>query len=887
MAQLEGSATEKHQLSIPAEPIGDALSQLAQQTGLQVITPSKLIEGIVSTEISGTFSTDEALRKLLANTGLQFRFVNPHTVAISSGPAAAPQPQGPDSRGKDNAQSGAGKGADRPDHSNTSSKDSKVNTGEVQMKHRFAWLLAALGVHSWAPSALAQGEGPAGAAELTQGAQTQLEEVVITAEKREENLQKTPIAVTAVTGETLQALGVNSAIDLTQVVPNLAVSQYGNGANVAIRGVANVNQQENGDPAVAYSIDGVYMARQRAALTGMYDVNRIEVLRGPQGTLYGRNATAGSVNVITNKPDLTASSASGSVDFGNYNAFAGFGMFNMPLSDTLAIRAALNYVRHDGYVDTSPNIRRFDDQDSMAARVHLLWRPIDNFSALFTYDADHEGGAGRAGASSGAPWGLYLSSQGESPYRYATMVGPTYLDQKVDSETLTLNWSLPLFDVTYVGNHRRDDYVELDSQGIYGPLSTYCKDQTSLNCFHPLTNADFESQISHELRLSKNGEQLKWVIGLYDFREYNHAISAYEPNNVGNGTQVRLTDRPDGFEGSKAVFGQATWSPTSSLDLVGGLRYTKDEKSEDLYTYLGPYDVIQNLRCVGCPVTSVFPGAGSWSKTTWHVGADLNLSDDSMLFASVATGYKMGGFNLAAPPANTVFGPENLTNYELGWKNQLLDHRLQVNVAAFLTDYKNYQASAGTQVNGVNFQLVVNAGTAQLKGVELESTFLLTPYDRVTFNATELEAKFTDFFLPVGDGFSPGANFTPYSLTGKELAYAPHTTLRLGYQHTFPLPNGTSLIARADSSYVSHQWMDYHDFAAIAQDAYTRTGASLTWERNKNFSAQLYMHNIENKAILGGVQADTAAPGRDFNDFGKEAYFMPPRTYGIKFTASL
>jgi iron complex outermembrane receptor protein len=292
------------------------------------------------------------------------------------------------------------------------------------------------------------------------------------------------------------------------------------------------------------------------------------------------------------------------------------------------------------------------------------------------------------------------------------------------------------------------------------------------------------------------------------------------------------------------------------------------------------------LQCFGCTQTQVNQGKASWSKTTWHAGVDYDVRTDSLLFVSVASGYKAGGFNTGAAPANTEYGPENLTNYELGWKNQLLNNRMQVNVDAFLTKYLDYQASAGVIINGTNTQVVVNAGKAQIKGLELESTFLLTPYDRLSFNATALEAKFTSFYLARGDGFSPGANFTPYDLTGNELPYAPRTTARLAYQHTFELGDAGSLVARVDSGYVSHQWIDYHDFNVIAQDAYTRTGLSLIWERSKTFSTQLYVHNLENKAILAGVQADQSSPNRDFNNFGKAAYFMAPRTYGIKFNAS-
>jgi iron complex outermembrane recepter protein len=439
--------------------------------------------------------------------------------------------------------------------------------------------------------------------------------------------------------------------------------------------------------------------------------------------------------------------------------------------------------------------------------------------------------------------------------------------------------------VTYIGNHRTDNWTQADDGEILGPEATYCQAVGSAGggCFHPLINYSVDRQTSHELRFSKDTDRLKWVVGVYYLSEFDSTVQAYEPNSA---TQWRLIGNPDVYEGSRAAFGQATWSIIERLRLTAGVRQTEDFKQDYGFTELGPYGSINNEQCIGCKVSAINIGKGSWAKTTWHAGIDYDLTPDSLLFAAVSTGYKAGGFNVGAAPANTPYAPESLTNYELGWKSQFLQNRMQVNIDAFFDTMQNYQAAAGTLIDDTNYTLTINAGKAQIKGVELESQFLLTPYDRLTFNATALDAKFTSFYLAHGDGFSPGAQFDPYSLTGKELPYAPHTTARLGYQHTFGLGNAGSLVARADSSYVSHQWLDYHNFTDIAQDEYTRTGLSLTWERSPKFSTQLYVRNLENKAVLAGVQADSAAPGRDFNYYGKNAFYMPPRTYGVRFSAS-
>ena len=717
--------------------------------------------------------------------------------------------------------------------------------------------------------------------------QPELQEVVVTAQKREENLQKVSLAVSALMGDTLRTLGVTSAMDLTQVVPNLSVNQYGNGANVGIRGVVSLNQTALGDPASSYDLDGIYFARQRAALSGMYDVERVEVLRGPQGTLVGRNALAGGISVITNKPDLSHESASGTVGFGNYSQLSATGTYNLPISPTLGVRLALDVERHSGYINDAPNDRKFNDQDSAAGRVHILWKPLDTFSALVTFDLAHNGGVGGGGNGSGAPWGLYLSSQGASPYKYPVQPGPQYLDQTVTSETLKLNWSLPFVDITYLGNHREDNFTAADSLAILGPTATYCQTATSVigpggPCYHPLINYSDDRQMSHELRFSKNTDRLKSVLGLYYISEFNNTIQAYEPNNA---TTWRYVTNPDVLEGSKAVFSQITWSVFDRLRLTAGARETWDRKKDDGYTLLGPYGSINNLVCTACSTSAENHGQATWNKTTWHAGLDFDLTPSSMLFAAVSTGYKAGGFNTGAAPANTTYGPETLINYELGSKNQFFERRLQVNVDAFYDKYSGYQATAGTLIDGVNTLLTLNAGQARIEGVEVETIFAVTNVDLLSLNVTGLDTRFTSFYLTQGDGFSPGKSFTPYDLTGKELPYAPHATVRLGFQHTFSLGDNDALVARLDSGYTSHQWMDYHNFDVIAQGSYTRTDMSVTWNHAK-FNTQLYVRNIENKAVLGGVQADSSAPGRDFNDYGKQAYFMPPRTYGVRFSGS-
>jgi len=721
-----------------------------------------------------------------------------------------------------------------------------------------------------------------------------LQPVVVTAEKVAENLEKTPLAVTAITGSQILNLGISSTEALSDIAPNLMAAPNSDGSTVAIRGIVSTSQVLAGNSEVSYSEDGVPLIQKIDAFQGMYDVQRIEVLRGPQGTLYGANANAGAINVITNKPGLGAFGGYGILGFGNYDQMSAQGALNLPLSDSLAVRFAVDHEYHSGYVHLSNNGGSFDDQDFDGGRAQLLWKPSGEFSALLTFEDDHDGGAGDGGAGSGAPLGLYATEQGVSPYTYASMPARPSQDLSIRSTTLHLDWSLPFADVAYIGNVRWMYWNQAMPETIYGPDATYCQNAVNpTQCFNPLDEILYDRQTSDEVRfgngVSSTGP-LRWLTGFYHMREDNKELHQYDPDPS---NKLLWEDAvTDGyFYESDAVYGQLTWNITQKLNLVGGLRYTRDSKGFPYGAQLlaPPGDIINNL-CVDCRVAATFNGRGEWRKAQWHGGINYDLSARSFLFASVATGYEAGGFSTSeVEPFNPVYGPENLTNYEIGWKYQ--SNRAEVNVDGFLMHYTGYQVTSSIiQSTGQYLAVVLNSGVANIKGIELESKFLLTPRDQLDFDATGLRSVFTQFYLPLGDGYVtvPGGK-APTDYTGNVLPNAPASTLRLGYQHTFALGGNMVLVPRIDSFYSTMYWLDYHDFDAVSQKAYTRTDASLILEDvlgDKTFTTQLYVRNIENTAVLAGGQGDANAPGHDFNEYGKNGYYLPPRTYGVEFTVS-
>lgn len=766
---------------------------------------------------------------------------------------------------------------------------------------RLANCVSALALFSYASAAWSQEVQPSTAGETAGAEAPQLHDIIVTANRREESVQKSALAITAISGDTLSERNISSGLDLTQIVPNLVVAQAGPGARVAIRGITTNNDTEVGNPDVAFNINGVYLGRQRAALTAFYDVERVEVLRGPQGTLYGRNAAAGSINIITKAPQLTEVEGSASLGIGNYNLLETSGTINVPVSDTFGLRAAFQSARHAGYVNSAPSPRDYDDQDTVSARVSALFKPSANFRALLVYEHSHEGGAGTGGIGGGGPLGLYAKNSGSGPYRWFSRPITPFQDETIDSITALIDLNTDLIDISYVGNYRADDWAVSGARAAQGPTSGSCQvavefpKNAAENCSNTLNKSD-QWQTSHELRFSKNTDWLKAVIGLYYYKEHNAVVNLIKPHPAFVDREF-VFDYPDVREESKAIFGQATLIVSPRLRVTGGARYTHDNKFRQGNVINAPLGSTVDFICRNCvaPTSTITPNLAdlSWSKVTWKGAVDFDLTPTSLLFGSVSTGYKAGGYGDGLPGNNFPYDPETLINYELGWKNSFFNRRVVINIDAFHTIFKNYQASSGAiSATGIVSNVTRNAGEATIDGVELESTFVVSRADRLDFNATWLNARFTDFYLPNGDQFGPSfacgsAQVScPYSLTGKKLTYAPNFTARISWEHKFELANAQTVILRADSQYSAAYNVEYHGFAATRQKGYTRSGLSLTYQPNDSWSVMAWVRNIENKAILIKGDADGGSPGKDFNNYGRGAFWMAPRTYGVKLSAN-
>lgn len=696
---------------------------------------------------------------------------------------------------------------------------------------------------------------------------TSSSEIVVTAQRRAQSVQDVPLAVTALEGETLAQEGVRGVEDLGEVAPSLSITTSG-ATQIFMRGVGSTNVTPVGDSAVAVHLDGVYLARSNALNAQFYDIARVEVVRGPQGTLYGRNATAGAINIITNQPRFDFEGAA-AVEYGNYNTLVMSGMVNAPVTDTLALRAAFQSIRHDGYLEAADgpvNAQGNDrnDQNDISGRAQLLFQPGDRFKITLRGDYTHQGGAGPAAVPYPNPTG--------DPY-VAVALLDVYQDNAIFGGSLEAEYDLGFATVTYLGGYRE---LQLDSKSEIL--------QTGNN--RPIFVDNNQKSWSHELRLAGETGPLEWVVGAYRFEEENFTDFRIQ---LPPGIFLTFMQGPIAAE-SIAFFGQATYSLTDAVRITGGLRYTEDEKSRIGGTFLTGADgtVLRQIAVNNADAT--------WDSIDWKVGAEYDLSPDSLLYAQAATAYKAGGY--FDGPAPNTYDPEEIMSYEIGSKNVLADGRLRLNVAAFYNDYSDLQVSAVEVIAGEAALVTRNAGTAEIYGVELETAFQLTPNASFDFVGSWLHAEYTDFVLPFGDPFvNNDANAdiercyaADYSqprprrgdFSGCALARTPEFAFSAGYSHRFDLGNGGAIIARAQTRYESEKNLEFHGFAANREGDFTKTDLALTYQSPDDWYLQAYVRNIENDAVRTNSNPN-AQTGITTN--GTDVY-APPRLYGIRLSAN-
>ncbi|WP_375188169.1 TonB-dependent receptor [Sphingobium yanoikuyae] len=677
-----------------------------------------------------------------------------------------------------------------------------------------------------------------------------IDEIVVTAEKRETSVQKTAIAITAFDQKALEKNGVSTLTDIAAIAPGVGISKNSANVIIAVRGVSSQNTNEIGDPAISIAQDGFYIQKPFGFGDSMFDLERVEVLRGPQGTLYGRNATGGAINVITAKPK-DEFEGKVAVGVGNYDQITTEGMINLPVTDTLAVRAAFSTSKHDGYRVNEAPARAGDDADSQSVRLHVQWKPTDRLKLLLTGQLTKIGGVGPT------MWGtpLRYTSSGAIDTSYRPDVDgdgtPHSLpNQYIDTTLRTIQWNgeydLGFASLVYLGGFRDTDYSQLRDLDGTTSQAAYIQPTEKVHDW------------SHEVRLVSNGNgRFKWQIGGYLFRETSDLFSLFQSYAVANPPSNIFTFSYNVKAKSKAAFGQASYEVIDGLKAEFGIRYSDDYKSRTGYSNTGSGNVAQD-------------DDASSTKTTYHAGLTYDYSPRNMVYAKFDTGYKAGGFN-TVPGQNTLpYQPETITSWEVGSKNRFLDNSLQLNLSAFLYNYKDQQISVRDQTVGLS--AVFNAGKSRIWGLEAETVFQPSDVDRFDASAVFLHSEYTELCLNIA---TDGTCVTDYS--GNRSTQAPRWSFNMGYEHSFGLLGGM-LTPRVQTHIETSSFYGIENFAYQKQDSYSRSDLIVTFTpESKKWSLQGFVRNIEDETVITSAVASTR--------FGTYSYGMaPPRTYGAKLT---
>lgn len=748
-------------------------------------------------------------------------------------------------------------------------------------------------------------------------AQPALEEVIVTATKRQESTQDIPIAISSFTASDLKGQGAVRLEDITFHVPNMLTNESpGNsgGPRFAIRGQAVDDVVGTVDQPIGIYVDDFFYSRPSGTNMNLSDIERIEVLRGPQGTLFGRNTTGGAILIHTKDPHDDWAYRVG-FGTGNYGQSSWNVMLNAPvIRDKLAVRVAIDADKHDGYVENVVTGRDVSDEDVINGQVKVLFTPVEDFSALFKFEygeGDHLGYAQKlVGYTADLPAAF---SGGLDSYA-------NYLEGNNNGEV----YSGSDGDITYEGNTPKSQFLsraattiltwdatdDMTVKFIGGYRNMFTQndwdiDGTPYPILYTIGSDDGHDQWSTELQVFGDAfdESVDWIVGLYAFHEDGTAenITQIPPtpldvNPLNPGPDIYLLENNtfgDYDNDSQAVFTQGSWQVTDDFAATVGLRYSDETKR------LSP----RNYRVFGGDITNPFNQAARFSSCAvagigcestfdrsedsfdYSVMVEYQFTPDILVYAKYGTGFRSGGFNVRGTSENTLepFDSESLKEVEVGMKGDFLDRRLRINLALFQSDYTDIQRTTiRASADGTSTEnATTNAADATISGVELETMFAATETIQIGLNAGYLDAGYDtfDYDVTVTSGTPPVTTTTTIDRSGERFAGSPRWTASLWAAYVEEISDQMTLSLRTDYSYHSQ----YQSFVT------TNTLGMVTPEKGTwNARATVTIADRLDISLWGKNLTDERYPTAALNvydPFGAGvAVFSAPRTYGMDVT---
>ncbi|MGX4675967.1 TonB-dependent receptor domain-containing protein [SAR92 clade bacterium H246] len=794
---------------IPQQRADTALILFAEQANLTLVVPFDQVKEFTANRLVGNYPIDTAINILLQDTGLMPTFSNQLVLNIAI-----------DDKGK------------------------SMNTNT-----RKTLLASMVGLFAAGGMATATAQDSVGESARAQGV---LDEIIITAEKRSASLQQVPIAVTAFTGEQLANAGIEEAEDLEIVTPGLNFLTNTGIGIITIRGVgAPLSQGPGFDPSSSVYIDGVYQSRFSGSILSLMDLERVEVLKGPQGTLYGRNSVGGSVNYITQGPS-DEFGAKINVQVGNYNLRKVQGILDIPLIENkLLLRAALMRTKRDGYFENLliPG-DEMESEDLFAGRFTLKYMPSDELDIILRAGfSDQEGPT--------SPGFKQIDIDPNSFVGGATIIKDprkVLADQPNDSENekdyadLTIKWDLgstSLTSITAYSDHSTGPFIrDIDATEL--PVLHNGTDQQTDGLFY-----EGESFSQEFLLSSSTDNGFDWLVGMFYFHENAFQRSGSDLTGIGlTYNQSIASNTTDAY----SIFGHISYNLTESLRVNAGLRYGYEEK-DFTHTRLRDFVVVQG------------PGSQSedWDSITPKLGLDYFVNDDVMLYITASRGFKSGGFNSTGSVGEPPLDEEILDAVEVGAKSTLLDGRMTLNASAFTYDFTDMQVLS-VNPNGSG-GLYRNAGEAEMQGMEIEMSALPFESLQLDIGLSFLDTEYTDFEIVGGN------------LKGNELPSSPEFTANVGIKYTYDLNNFGRFIARANYYYSAEQFFNEQNNQG-REDAYDLINLRASLEsEDESWVVSIYGKNVTDELVKDWGFASPFL----FGD-GLVATFTPPRTYGAELT---
>ena len=675
-------------------------------------------------------------------------------------------------------------------------------------------------------------------------------EVVVTATKRSETIQAIPGAVSALTSEDIDRRGITGVGDLPAQMPSLQIAKTPGVSAIYIRGIGSNIPGGGLSGGVATYVDGVYQAHPAMADLAQINLDRIEVLRGPQGTLYGRNATGGVVNFISEAPsdELEGYVKAG---YGSYDETTAGAMLNLPITDRIRVRMVMAYSnRNDGFIKNINGGPDVDYGGSLSGRLRVA---VDlaadaHLNLIFFGGYEHQAPYARPINPSPALSGLEIFPTGT----YSTAQNrPGIFRRWVGGGAAIFDWRLGgvLLKSTTSFTH-------------HAPIRRSEDNDTTNVDFAAVSRGAFISDtFTQQLDLSGELGRAEWLAGLFYMNDkMNQDVNIDLPLFAAS-----IRSHQNNVTNSIAGYADVTYHAGDRFKLIGGVRQSSDK-----------IDSRVSSAVFGVP-NACTPLRPEFSSTTWRAGIQYEPGPDRNLYGTVTRGFKAGGVNSCVSVAGVnkpnVFAPEKVTAYEVGYKTRLINRRLSISVAAFYYDYTDLQVF---EVNSANFTSdILNAAAATVKGIEIET--VARPTDRWTFDlaGTFLDARY-DHFSNIDD-LNPSAGLQ--NLQGRRLSLAPKSVIAIGAQYAYPLGELGTLTLRADARFSSKVYFREFNSPADAQQAFGVANLYLTWDLPRaQLTTRLFARNITDRAYYQSLGSTGVALGT------RVVSYAPRRQYGFEVT---